>query len=33
MREASCFLGAIVLADLIEWAHAQALWPTFSLPF
>ena len=33
MREAACFLAAIVLADLIEWAHIQALWPTVSLPF
>jgi len=32
MREASCFLGAIVLAELIEWAHSQALWTTLLLP-
>jgi len=33
MREASCFLGAIVIAELIVWAHATALWPAYTLPF
>jgi len=33
LREVFWFLAAIVLADVVEWAHVKQLWPTLPLPF
>jgi protein-S-isoprenylcysteine O-methyltransferase Ste14 len=33
MREVFWFLAAIVLAEVLEWAHAQQIWSVITLPF